>query len=339
MSRVSLCVVCLVFFSKSLFGQDPTWEILTNNASWHPRDSCGEVVLNDRMWVLGGWFDSYQDTPRDVWSSRDGKEWTRELEVAPWRHGDLPMTLAYRDRMWLFGGWHDGRRPGHSASNEVWSSSDGVNWEPATLKAAWSPRIAGGAAVFRDKMWILGGLEDYYFGDDSSLKNDVWHSSDGKHWTLAAEHAPWSPRAYHQVVVHDDKLWLLGGGNYVPNYQVHNDVWSSEDGVHWIRVLEHAPWSPRIWFSAVTYRDHIWVLGGWSSNPSRNWSDVWYSKDGKVWNELKSTVQWKARHEHSAFVFQDKLIVAGGHAQPLSNEVWSLRLPSDWPTDADPATK
>ena len=36
---------------------------------------------------------------------------------------------------------------------------------------------------------------------------------------------------------------------------------------------------------------------------------------------------WKERHELSAFVFQDKIWIAGGHAQPLSNEVWSLFVP------------
>jgi hypothetical protein len=42
---------------------------------------------------------------------------------------------------------------------------------------------------------------------------------------------------------------------------------------------------------------------------------------------LKSRVVWKERHEHSAYVFQDRIWVAGGHAQPLSNEVWSLYVP------------
>jgi hypothetical protein len=74
----------------------------------------------------------------------------------------------------------------------------------------------------------------------------------------------------------------------------------------------------------------MWVLGGWSDNPSRNWSDVWYSKDGSAWHELKSDVIWTARHEHSAYVFRDKIWVAGGHAQPLSNDVWSLEMPRDW---------
>ncbi|MHC5544476.1 Kelch repeat-containing protein, partial [Singulisphaera rosea] len=174
---------------------------------------------------------------------------------------------------------------------------------------------------------------DYYFGDASSLKNDVWSSADGKAWKLEAAHAPWSPRAYHAAVVHDDKIWVLGGGNYVPKYQALNDVWSSPDGVNWTRAVENAPWNPRIWFSSVVYRGRIWVLGGWSNNPSKNWGDVWSSKDGVHWDQLKSNVSWKERHEHSTYVFQDKIWVAGGHAQPLSSEVWSLDVPKDWFND------
>jgi hypothetical protein len=74
----------------------------------------------------------------------------------------------------------------------------------------------------------------------------------------------------------------------------------------------------------------MWVLGGWSNNPSKNWGDVWYSSDGKAWHELKSKAIWKPRHEHSAFVFRDRIWVAGGHAQPLSSEVWSLAVPEGW---------
>ncbi len=109
--------------------------------------------------------------------------------------------------------------------------------------------MAGGVAVFKDRIWMLGGVQKYYFGDDNDLKNDVWSSVDGVHWERLTDKAPWSPRAYHQVVVHAGKLWVLGGGNYLPNYQVKNDVWSSSDGVHWELVTEQAPWPPRIWFS------------------------------------------------------------------------------------------
>lgn len=309
---------------------DLSWVKVTPNAGWQPRDSQGEVVYNDRLWIFGGWFGSYEAPPRDVWNSRDGKNWTRIEQNAPWKHSDLPMTLVFGKKMWFMGGWYNGRLPGHSASNDVYSSTDGINWDHVTKDAGWSARIAAAAVDFKGKMWMLGGTENYYFGDEKSLKNDVWSSADGKTWKQSTADSGWSPRAYHQAVVLDGKMWVMGGGNYVPNYQATNDVWSSEDGIEWKKVTDAAPWHPRLWFSSAVYRDRMWVIGGWSNNPSKNWGDVWHSKDGKNWTRLETEVTWKERHEHSAYVFQHKLWVAGGHARPLSSEVWSLEIPENW---------
>ena len=307
----------------------PDWVKVTPDAGWRARDSCGELVFQDRLWIMGGWFDSFQSPPRDVWNSPDGKTWSLVRQDAPWKYSDLPMTLTFCDRMWFMGGWTNGRLAGHGATNEVWSSADGANWN-LTSQAGWSPRIAAAAVEFQGRMWILGGTENYYFGDDRSLKNDVWSSADGREWRLETESAGWSPRAYHQAVVLNDRIYVMGGGNYVPQYNALNDVWSSSDGKTWEQVIEHADWSPRLWFLSVVYREQMWVLGGWSNHPSKNWGDVWHSRDGRHWNQLKSNVIWKERHEHSAYVFQDKLWIAGGHAQPLSNEVWSLSLPKNF---------
>lgn len=321
-----------LLLAANVYAQQPTpdWVKVTDNAGWQARDSQGEVVYKDQLWIFGGWFNSFAAPPRDVWSSADGKTWKMVAKDAPWKHSDLPMTLTFQDRIWFMGGWYNGRLPGHSASAEVWSSTDGVKWDQATAAAGWTPRIAAAAVEFKGRMWILGGTENYYFGDDRSLKNDVWSSADGKTWEQATPNAPWSPRAYHQAAVLNGRIYVFGGGNYVPKYHAVNDVWSSADGVNWTQETAAAPWPPRLWFSSVVYRDHIWVLGGWSNNPSRNWADVWYSQNGRDWKQWKSAVTWKERHEHSAYVFQDKIWIAGGHAQPLSSEVWSLFVPPDW---------
>lgn len=328
----------LILAISSASGQEKVadWVKVTDRAGWKPRDSQGEVVCKDKMWIFGGWFDSFRPAPRDVWSSSDGRNWELVTSTAGWKSSDIPMTVVFRDKMWFMGGWYNGRLPGHMASREVWWSTDGIQWEQAK-QPGWSPRMGAGVVVFKDKMWILGGTEDYLFAkDDKRLRNDVWCSSDGQEWTRVTGSAGWSPRALHQAVVLDGKMWVLGGGNYQPALQVLNDVWCSEDGRKWTRVLEKAPWQPRIWFSAVVYRDRMWVLGG-STFGNKLVVDVWYSKDGKKWLELKSRVAWKARHEHSAFVFQDKIWVAGGHAKPLNSEVWSLHLAADWFDEPKPA--
>lgn len=323
----------LILFCGLSHAQDDRkldWVKVTGTANWRARDSSVELVYKDRLWIMGGWFSSYAAPPRDVWSSADGKDWKMVVKEAPWIHSDFSMATVFKDEIYFMGGWFNGRLPGHSASNQVWKSNDGAKWTQVTAAAGWSPRIAGGLVVFKDKLWILGGTENYYFGDDKSWKNDVWSSADGKQWKLETDKAGWSPRAYHQAVVLNDRIYVIAGGNYVPKYFAKNDVWSSADGVNWRLETENAPWPSRIWFSSVAYRDHLWVIGGWSNNPGKNWNDVWYSKNGKEWTQLKSDVVWKERHEHSTYVFQDKIWVTGGHAKPLNNEVWTLKAPPGW---------
>lgn len=306
----------------------PDW-VLEGKAEWQPRDSQAEFVHRDRLVIVGGWFQSFEAPPRDSWETTDGKRWKRVATNIPVIHTDLPMNITFGDRMWMMGGWHNGRLPGHSASNQVWSSEDGSQWRQETAKAPWSARLAGGLVEHKGRMWLLGGSENYYFGDASSLKNDVWSSADGREWKLETAKAAWSPRAYHQAVAINGKIVVMGGGNYVPAHEAKNDVWSSIDGKEWKLETANAPWDPRLWFSAAVYRGRIWVLGGWSK-AKNNFGDVWHSADGREWKRLETPTAWKARHEHSAFVWRDKLWVAGGHAQPLSNEVWSLSLPADW---------
>lgn len=327
--RRLILAFCLAGITFPGIAQPHAWQLETSSAKWQPRDSQGQLVYHNYMWIFGGWFSSQEAPPRDVWRSDNGKNWELVTQNAPWKHSDFPMAVTFRDRMWLMGGWYNGRMPGHEAGNEVWSSQDGVNWQLET-KAAWSPRLAGAVVEFRNKLWLFGGTENYYFGDEKSLKNDIWVSDDGKKWELVTESAEWPPRAYHQVVVFNKKLYLMAGGNYTPEYRAFNDVWVSDDGKTWTKLTGKAPWHERLWFTSTVYRDRLWVLGGWSNNPSKNWDDAWYTADGINWTRLESSPVWKERHAQATFVFQDKLWIAGGMTPPLVNDVWSLTLPKKW---------
>jgi hypothetical protein len=326
---IAILAMCMLEAAMSN-PEAPDWVLESEHAQWAPRDSCGEVVHDGKMWLMAGWFDSNSIGPRDVWASGDGVNWTEVTHEAGWRHGDLPTTLTFNGRMWFMGGWYKGRLEGAGASNEVWSSTDGATWDCVTPNAAWSPRLAAAAVEFKGRMYLLGGIEQYFFGDDSHLRNDVWASADGENWECVTETAPWAPRAYHAAVVFNDRIYVFGGGNYLPGYKAFNDVWCSEDGANWTCVTEHAPWHERIWFQALVYRGCLWLLGGWSNEPSRNWNDVWYTADGVNWKEFKTKTIWSERHEHSCYVFDDRIWLVAGNAWPLVNDVWSLGLPPDW---------
>lgn len=152
-----------------------TWTQATAAAPWSPRNGHTAVVHGNRLWVLGGWgrrVDGTEGNLNDVWFSTDGARWERATESASWSARNHHAALEYGGRIWVLGGWGlSGAQEGNL--NDVWSSTDGVTWHPATAQAPWLPRNGHTSAVFQNKMWILGGWS--HFIDGASV-NDLWSS-------------------------------------------------------------------------------------------------------------------------------------------------------------------
>jgi hypothetical protein len=49
----------MVGASASAQEKGSDWVKVTDKAGWKPRDSQGELVYRDRMWIFGGWFQSF----------------------------------------------------------------------------------------------------------------------------------------------------------------------------------------------------------------------------------------------------------------------------------------
>ncbi len=196
--------------------------------------------------------------------------WTEVTKAATFCNRDGAGAVTFNHRMWILGGWADDPAGGkaHVGYNDVWSSTDGLRWtqvRPNTPNNAgvWDVRHCGGYVVFNNRMWIVGG--------DPLLKHyqpDVWSSTDGATWVRATANAPWGQRHLHVTMVHDGKIWVMGGQTfptYVPGVPeaFFNDVWSSSDGANWTRVTEHAAWSPRGMIQGgVEFNGRMWLLGG-----------------------------------------------------------------------------
>ncbi len=77
MKKLTTVISATLLLVFSLDGQvkTPDWVKVTDHAGWKARDSQGEAVFKDQLWIMGGWFNSYEAPPRDVWSSKDGKNW------------------------------------------------------------------------------------------------------------------------------------------------------------------------------------------------------------------------------------------------------------------------
>ncbi|HEX7010347.1 MAG TPA: hypothetical protein VF184_10210 [Phycisphaeraceae bacterium] len=246
------------------------WELMCREAPWEGRHTAGYAVHRGRMWVIGGDANQghYQS---DVWSSEDGVHWTCVTRQAPWGPRVLHHTVAFADRLWVMGGQ---TLPQFAPAEEryyadVWCSEDGKAWRQVLDDAPWAPcGMIGGSAVWRGRIWLLGGGTYDTPGRPQRLySNTVWSSANGVAWERAPSPPPWPPRQYHEVAVFDDRLWVLEGCSAGVGNR--NDVWCSADGERW-EELPGTPWAPRHAASVFVFDGSLWVVAGNNMEP-----DVW----------------------------------------------------------------
>ena len=286
---------------------------------FRPRDGAGLLSFQGRLWLLGGWNpDDLNGTYNHVWSSVDGLNWSLVTE-GPWEGRHTAGWLVFNGRMWVIGG--DNNR-GHY-QNDVWSSGDGVSWQLVTDSPPWANRVAPQVHAFKDRIWLLGGVQALSGISEERAFNDVYSSIDGATWMLETPQAPWRKRGLTLGgVVFRDCLWVIGGGRYTPR-TYENDVWSSADGVQWKLEVAHAPWAPRQYQSATVFDGKIWVMAGSVESATSGTNDVWYSADGIYWVQLTDT-PWPARHATSVVAHDTALWLVAGSSTKLYNDVWAL---------------
>ncbi len=210
------------------------------------------------------------------------------------------------------------------------------HWTKITDKAAFAPRDGAGALVLKNRMWLLGGWNP---GDKINFpkicNSEVWSSDDGATWLLENPRALWEERHTGGYVVHQGKMWILGGDGNQGHHQ--NDVWSSADGVRWEWICGNAPWGPRALHYTVAFDNKIWVMGGqthpqFTPDAEAFYGDVWNSTDGAKWTKVADKMPWAPRGMiGGSVVFQNRIWILGGgtYDTPTTpkrifyNDVWS----------------
>ncbi len=206
-----------------------------------------------------------------------------------------------------------------------------LKWKFATMTAEWLPRDSAASFVFRDKMWIVGGINGNGIAtnDDHGVQywkakhfNDIWSSADGISWTRERAEATWSVRRSMSIVPFKGSLWMFGGWSPVTGYT--SDVWKSGDGLAWKLETESAPWNPREGQTALVFDDKLWIMGGVNYDERSVMNDVWYTEDGSNWMEATGTVPWSPRWDHAVTEFKGKLFLSGGMnlSKETFDDVW-----------------
>ncbi len=316
------------------------WVKVTLAAPFAPRDGLGVLDFKGRMWLLGGWNPiDKQHFPRicnnEVWSSQDGAAWILEKQNTfkdsqfdarmDWEGRHTAGYVVHRDKMWIVGG--DSNQGHHQP--DVWNSDNGKNWKLINPAAPWGQRALHHTVAHADKIWVMGGQTmPNHVQSNEAFYRDIWTTTDGAEWTQVTPREPyWSARGMiGGSAVFQDRMWILGGGTYdtpeTPRRKFFNDVWSSSDGINWIRHLEKAPWEPRQYHEVAVFDGRLWVLEGYGPEKKpANRNDVWHSADGVNWHPLPNT-PWHPRHAAGIVVYDNALwMIAGNNMAP---DVWKL---------------
>ena len=316
-----------------------------NPLHWEPRAGLQAVELHNKLFVIAGRSPKNTDIPRDslihgdVWVSHDlGVNWEEMLEDAEaaglWRNRAYFEAVTQGNHMYILGGQNFVTEPAppffcdawppelgpcpefitvSDFFNDVWRSTDGVNWQEMTSEAPWEARAGLSAASFKGHLWVMAGSQN----DDASIGgldrkffNDVWYSKDGSQWHAATKDAPWEARAGGVVLVKGGWLYMLGGEKgFTDPVDYFNDVWRTKNGKHWELVTDNAGWSPRPGHKCAVLANYFVCMGGFGIplNPM----DSWVSKNGATWSQASDS-PWDAKSPDDIRYDFDMLTVKGG---------------------------
>lgn len=243
--------------------------------------------FNNKMWLLGGFTPGsgmfFSAVTNKVWSSADGVSWTVSAPANPadrWSIRERINSVVFNNKLWVIGGsgypTFGNTNVLGTAYNDVWNTTDGSTWTKVTDAAAFLPRSNPSVFVYKDKIWLVGGIDN-----GKNYLNDIWTSTDGLTWTEVTTATDFTARQGHRVVVHNDQLMLIGGEVKEGTLA---DLWISEDeGVNWTKIeagdVRALPgnFPARANFSAFVNENVIWVMGGLVKNELQyvNVNDIW----------------------------------------------------------------
>lgn len=266
-------------------GNGSSWTKVNGNAPFGCRYGSQVLSFNGQLWLIGG--NNSGTLMNDVWTSTDGKAWTRVLASS--KSGTASQfspredfgAVVFNNAMWVMGGF-----TGY-ANNDVWSSTDGVNWSEVladnkSTANQYQPCWGFSAVVYKNLIWIFGGASGDSSGSVTAAFGDVWNSPDGTNWTRVSYITPFGPSHYQQTVVNSGGLLTVSGGFLSIGWGSQCEYDTSTDGLNWKTTSGAFPY--RFGHLSLEFNNNVWIIGGcddYCDNPNCSiiyLNDVWYTQ-------------------------------------------------------------
>ena len=247
------------------------WTKICDSVPWGDRMTHMTCSFDGKIWVMGGqkivgWGNYIDTVYNDVWNSVDGITWNLVTDSAAWNpRGQINKVCVFNNKMWIVGGGtYNGQRKYY---NDVWNSTDGINWTLVTHIAPWKARQFQDLIVYDNAMWIIGGYSEF-----TNNMNDVWYTEDGITWH-ELKNTPWPPRHACAVLNHNQSLWVVAGNMW-------NDSWRLNT------IICPNVISPVATTTVLSGNTAI-LLANYSS-PSATYT--WQVKNGQLWQGVSNSV-------------------------------------------------
>jgi hypothetical protein len=327
-------------WSATVFYQDQLWVIGGNKydyqneawssadgINWKPRKEDVSILsrsgfkvaeFNGKLWFSGGFgseelkYVSVSEysllNNNDTWSSSDGINWQKEISDAKFTSRFNHRMFSFKDQLWVVAGGYYREDNGYTHREDIWSSTDGINWVEKVKEVPFSKQNRYSITEFNEKLWLI----DAYKDASDIFKNDIWSSEDGINWTLEVSDAGWFEGYNAQLAVLNNKMWLVGdriesvGGEFILK-----DYWSTSDGINWEEEVATFPsWVSGDWYF-LEHKNKLLIIFG--DNYINEKARVLSSANGTDWIEdvISDEVNFSTS-EGSFTLFNDEIWLSGG---------------------------
>lgn len=281
-----------------------TWERLTSNAPWMGRWGHSVTVMDNTLYLSGGFYQNEDNRKErgyssEVWKSQDGKTWELVTNTPPWagRMGHSMFSSEDGD-LYIVGGVRNSR----DHLGDMWKSSDkGKTW----TRLAQSGELPFGKRSFfasyqKDNLFFLFGgnattPELPAPGEESSYSWLYRFDTDTESWVTITGITEDITRLMSSMIEVRGSLWLLqgrsheGGGFYymesdsstfaditsiysIPIEQLSQSTTDSF-AVEWKLDSNSPPITGRYGYTTVSQGDSTLFMGGWGDYGLEN--DIW----------------------------------------------------------------
>lgn len=202
------------------------WNLITDAVPWADRVMHYVAVHNNKLYVIGG--EEVNDIPdvpdtvyNDVWVSSDGANWDNILDSAPWLpRGQIQGYAILDSSIWIVGGGT--YQYPRNYYNDVWSSTDGLDWNSMNNSAPFLPRQYHSILVYNGALWVLGGFNSNFEPDECGNLGDSWYSIDGIEWKQLIGPG-WKNRHATSAISFNGTIFVIAGS--INGSSPVNDVW------------------------------------------------------------------------------------------------------------------